>query len=359
MNIKETLKFIDYCFKYEIVPLLVGHTGIGKTEIIAEFAESKNMDFIPIYVSQLEPADFLGYAKIEGNKTVNCQPSWLPDKVNFNPNGGIVFLDEINRGHEDIRQAMFQFITNKRIHTYELPSNYKIVCAANPSGDYEVYDFDDALRNRFAWVPFKPEYEETLGYLESKYQGSESFFLRFIKTQKDLINYGNDLKIEPLALSPRIVEKAIQIGIELQKNRESNAFIRKALETLVDPKVVASYLAYLDEFAQVTFKDILKGKNKSKIEAAMSGGRVDIISSLTLDLAEHFKGNPEFTEVERDNTIAFLDKVSGEIAATFLDAIGVAYHDERNIVRDPAFRKILKDKLKDYKEVLAEVLKSK
>jgi len=49
----------------------------------------------------------------------------------INPNGGIIFLDEVNRGHEDIRQSLYQLINKREIHTYKLPEGYTIVAAAN------------------------------------------------------------------------------------------------------------------------------------------------------------------------------------------------------------------------------------
>ena len=134
MNFKETFKAIGYFLEAGIAPNLTGETGIGKTELLAHYATSKGMDLIPLQVAQIEPSDLVGLYKTDDeNRTVTCPPNWLPykeqkaddgstivktpeDIINklrqqftgeINPNGGIIFLDEVNRGHEDIRQALY------------------------------------------------------------------------------------------------------------------------------------------------------------------------------------------------------------------------------------------------------------
>ena len=70
MNFKETLKFLPMIHKTSLVPLLLGETGIGKTELAAEYAAVLEYHLIVIHVSQLEPSDFVGlYQIIDGLTT--------------------------------------------------------------------------------------------------------------------------------------------------------------------------------------------------------------------------------------------------------------------------------------------------
>jgi hypothetical protein len=54
MNFKETIQFIDVLRKTgaNLVPCLIGHTGIGKTELVEQYSASKNMDCIVNVVVQ-------------------------------------------------------------------------------------------------------------------------------------------------------------------------------------------------------------------------------------------------------------------------------------------------------------------
>src|ERR1017187_8891410 len=81
-NIAELFMALPIFFKSKIVPLLWGHTGLGKTQIVQEYCAGEGWDCIMIYVSQLEPSDFVGLYKInEDGRTSNCPPNWLPYKT--------------------------------------------------------------------------------------------------------------------------------------------------------------------------------------------------------------------------------------------------------------------------------------
>ena len=367
MNFTETKKFLDHALKIKLVPLLLGHTGIGKTECIEQYGHEKNMDVIVLHVAQLEPSDFIGlYEKTNDGRTRNCPPNWLPyreapkdvekltgilkgDTGVINPNGGIIFLDEVNRGHEDIRQALYQLINKGKMHTYALPSNYHIVAAANPFDQYEVYDFDPALRNRFAWVYFKPTFDETKEYLEKKY--GKSVIMSWLSTDKSLVEYGDDVKIDGLCLSPRITEKAIQLYEAVKE--ESAIYIRKCLETIIQVEKVQSFISYLEEIKHITYTDILAGKKKEKIKSLIEQKRMDILSTITNDLSDYWSSKTKKEDLKKPevkNTTDYLMEVPAELDTVFLDALK-NYDEAVSIVNDDYFRTQLKSKLGQYKKL--------
>jgi len=369
MSFSETIKFLNVAFKIDLVPLLMGHTGIGKTECIEQYAQTHNMDAIILHVAQLEPSDFIGlYEKTGDGRTRNCPPNWLPykepqkkeknsqnleklakvihDTGFINPNGGVIFLDEVNRGHEDIRQALYQLINKKKIHTYALPNTYHIVAAANPFDSYEVYDFDAALRNRFAWVFFKPTFDETKKYLEDKY--GKNPIMSWLSTDKSLVEYGDDVKIDGMCMSPRIVEKAIQLYKEVEN--EGAIFIRKCLETIIQAEKVQSFISYLEEIKHINYKDVLAGKKKEKIKELLEAKRMDILSTITTDLADYYSDKTNLKDSEVKNTTDYLMEIPAELDTVFLDALK-NYDAKGCITSNDYFRKNLKGKLGQYKKL--------
>lgn len=380
MNFKETTQFIDTLIKAKVnlVACLLGHTGIGKTELVEQYARQRKMDCIVIHVAQLEPSDFIGLYQIdEDGRTTNCPPNWLPYKTEvgdkktankvalekivkgvINPNGGIIFLDEINRGHEDIRQSLYQLVNKKEIHTYKLPDNYSIVAAANPSNSYETYEFDKALVNRFAWVKFQPEISETFEYLSTKH-GSNTI-LDWLKTDKALLDLGDDdFEIEDMLLSPRMTENAILLYNEIKD--EDKVTKRKFLEALIQKEKVQSFLAFEEELQHVNFKEILQGKKQEKVKQLVRDNRVDVISTLTIHLAEYFSTysfDGEGDEVikkdkEKDavkNLTDFMLATPAEINTVFFDALQ-NYNRTDSIVQQTHFRTKLKEKLGSYKRL--------
>jgi len=384
MNFKETIQFIDVVRKTgaNIVPCLMGHTGIGKTESVEEYCAKRNMDCITIHVAQLEPSDFVGLYRInEDGRTSNCPPEWLPyknaeaeenakkkasnqvalqkiEKGLINPNGGIIFLDEVNRGHEDIRQALYQLVNKKEIHTYRLPDNYTLVAAANPSNSYETYEFDKALVNRFAWVKFRPDIEETFEYLTNKHGANP--ILDWLKTDKDLVDLGDDdFEIDDMLLSPRMTENAILLYAEIAT--EKKEIKRKFLEALIQKEKVQSFLAFEEEMQHINFKEVIQGKKTEKVKTLLRDNRLDVLSTIALHMAEYLdqysfdgKGDDVIKKGKEDEAVKnitdFMIAIPAELNTVFIDACK-CYSRTDSIFHQAYFRDKLKEKLSKYKDL--------
>ena len=383
MNFAETIKTLDYILTsngISIVPLLLGHTGIGKTQLVQQYAAQRGMDLIILHVAQLEPSDFVGLYQInKDDRTSNCPPNWLPYKpmvvefdktktketlVDFiasqgfiNPKGGIVFLDEINRGHEDIRQALYQLLTAKKIHTYSLPEKYSIVAAANPSDLYECYEFDKALVNRLAWIKFQPEASETISYLQGKH--GKNLITSWVATDKSLIDYGSEnFEVSDLTLSPRILDDIIPLYAKMDEAKEKKEFMRQVFETMIPKEKVQSFLSYLDEMKFIGHKDVLAGKKKDKIKELVEMKRMDVLSTITMDLGDIFADTLDKVKVEGvkegidtmvKNLCGYLTEIPEELCTAFIDKIPQEmYNNPKSILQHEEFRKALKPKLKPY-----------
>ena len=386
MNFVETKRFIQYAHNTRrLVPLLLGHTGVGKTELVVQYCqETYHKDPIILQVAQLEPSDFVGLYKVnENGRTDNCVPSWLPhsneelvkqgvaktlkDKVEAKGSeGGIIFLDEINRGHEDIRQALYQLIGAGKLHTWTKPDSWHVIAAANPSNGYETYEFDKALVNRFAWVKFKPDASETISYLSKKH--GQNPLIDWIKTQTELIDLGEDnFKVEDMALTPRILEAGCLLYNEVQN--ESQIFIRKSLETIIPEEKVASFIAYLDEVKHINYIDVLNGVKTEKVKKLVKDGRQDVISTITMNLAEKFAkyehgktkiagGIVDKLKVKDDealkNLAEYLGVIPPESAGAFVDRLDVEkFESAVGITTVPVIYKALEAQLRMAKEAVA------
>ena len=356
MNVAETKKLIGIIRAAEckVVPLLVGNTGTGKTEVIRQIARSLNQDLIIIHVAQIEPSDFSGLFKItEDERTKTCPPEWLPykdweefrekyknvhgvtldhcpyGKGVVNPNGGIIFLDEVNRGNVDIRQTLYQLLNDKQIREYRLPKGYDLIAAANPPG-YEVYEFDQALNNRFAWICFVPDHKETQDHLLQKY--GESPIISWLNSDPNLVDYGEEFEIPLLALSPRIEENSIKMYPLLEKERKG--FMIKALQTIVTPEKVKSFMMFLEETKNINYKDILKGGTKDKVAELLKENKIDILSHLTIELSRYLNDpkNNDVKAAAKKNIADFLASVPPELSMAFMNNFTDEYYDSKHCI---------------------------
>ena len=151
MQIKQVQEFIGNVSDKELnIPiLLLGSTGIGKSYQLKELAQQKDIEFIDLRLATQEVTDLIGIPRSEKGKTHWEKPNWFPEEGTR----GILALEEVNRAPEDVRQAIFQLLTEWQLHTHKLPKSWIIVSLINPdNGAYHVNQLDPAFKRRFCQV---------------------------------------------------------------------------------------------------------------------------------------------------------------------------------------------------------------
>lgn len=150
------------------IPLMVwGTHGIGKSSVIRQFAESKNIPLVNLVLSQMEAVDLLGMPIVTQKTTLinnqdgstgyvtipvtqYAQPSWWPVQPS------LVFLDELNRSQRYEINAVHQLACESRLHDKFLPPGSFVVAACNPPDfEYGLTMFGDPFLSRFAHIALK------------------------------------------------------------------------------------------------------------------------------------------------------------------------------------------------------------
>lgn len=157
--------------------LIIGEKGIGKTELIPEFAkhleemreERVHTHFITL--STQDTADLLGmpFRKDLPNgkmQTGYAAPEWLPYEESEDCH--IVVCDEFNRAPGYVLQTMLPFSLGGTLHTHKLPTKSLVVFLANPANDdYVVNNFSDsAFYDRMARFNYAPTHHEWWDHAE-------------------------------------------------------------------------------------------------------------------------------------------------------------------------------------------------
>ncbi len=158
---------------YKGGPLFIwGAPGIGKTQITNQIAKELDIKIQIWTLATLDPTDFKGIpfiVKVKnalfGKRTQTAVPSVLP-KSNWNgrnDKGGILFLDEFNRGHPSVHNAALSLINNGKIDDYVLPSRWLIVAAGNKLSDLANLagtEMSAEMQNRFMHVNLVPNIKD-------------------------------------------------------------------------------------------------------------------------------------------------------------------------------------------------------
>ncbi len=117
--------------------MLVGKHGIGKSEILTSYFQSKGMKVVTLFLGQMsDPGDIIGLPsrveKKDTNGNVTSQtdftpPYWFP--VDGKPI--VLFLDELNRARPEILQTVMDLTLNRKLAGKALPDGSHVISALN------------------------------------------------------------------------------------------------------------------------------------------------------------------------------------------------------------------------------------
>jgi hypothetical protein len=168
-------KELDFWIKNGLNVLFIGEYGIGKTSTVLDAFKRNKLRFKYLSGSTLDPwVDLIGVPKevVDENNTrvldLIKPKEWAYDEVDA------IFIDEFNRAHKKVTNAVMELIQFKSINGKKY-SNLKIIWAAvNPEeskfqeNTYNVEPFDAAVKDRFhihVDLPYKP----SIDYLKHKF----------------------------------------------------------------------------------------------------------------------------------------------------------------------------------------------
>jgi hypothetical protein len=185
-EVKAMIKlFAQNCEKNgnRIALLLEGHAGGGKSQAVQQVAEEMGYTYVDLRLAEQEPGDLVGIPRSKDGVTVWDRPSWIP----ADPDTKLMLaLEEVNRAPEDVRQAIFQALTEYRIHTHELPKVTQIVSLINPCNDiYHVSELCPAFLSRHYRMTLDPDVNDWLTYMHEI--GADDRVIQFIGVHNELM----------------------------------------------------------------------------------------------------------------------------------------------------------------------------
>lgn len=189
INVEQAVKMLNHFIdtnrmlndegKTSVSVAFTGPQGIGKTAIVQQVADSRNMGFVKLSLHELEEVgDLVGYPvkefrivnrqnkkslwvpaemldKVDQDRYANtgdtrmgyAKPAWVPK---FNENGTILLLDDYARSSQMLVQATMELINTGKYVSWGLPKYTTIVLTANPdNGEFNVNSLDPAQKDRF------------------------------------------------------------------------------------------------------------------------------------------------------------------------------------------------------------------
>jgi len=284
---------------YHTPVMIWGPPGVGKSQIVAQVAESHDAAIVDIRLSQMEPSDLRGIPFKNGQKVEWAIPAMLPETA-VHGEAGILFIDEITSAPPSVSAAAYQLILDRRLGEYRVPDQWVIVAAGNRQGDRGVtYSMPAPLANRFSHYEVSVNLDDWAGWA---YRNNiDERIIAFLRFRPDLL-FDFNPEHNPVAFpSPRSWEFA---HMALHKFAEQPNLLLGGLEACVGKAAGVELFAFIRSLEKLPDIDaIVRGESQEcpdeidlqyavasalVTRAIRSGGDVAILGNI-LDYANCFK----------------------------------------------------------------------
>ena len=124
--------------------LLRGRHGVGKSQVVYQFADGVGLPVVERRASQMTEGDLIGLPSVDNGRTSWNPPDWFKTACETPV---VLFLDEVDRATIEVRQGIFELIDSRtewspphEDTSSSLPSTVAI-CPAS-GGRYGPAEFD-------------------------------------------------------------------------------------------------------------------------------------------------------------------------------------------------------------------------
>lgn len=286
---------------------IYGAPGIGKTEIVGQAATKLDCALLNLDVQFMQPEDFMGIPKtvdvvepdIQNGVVINPgrgftrsnPPRSLPTDNGANGNGGIIFLDEMNRANSKVISTLMQFVQMGRVgEDYKLPpgNQWIIVAAGNRASEAQVAEFDFALADRFTIYNYVPSVERWSDWATKKGLLPELIqWMSYNEMHGDFHNLDSEKEVVNYP-TPRAWADAALILNDTIKDRELDSWRDLEIEEIkniffdqVGPAAAGKFAEYLALLRNMTDADMDKCLlDPESVPLVKTQGNVSILYAL-------------------------------------------------------------------------------
>jgi len=262
--------------------MVLGPTGVGKSEIIHQVAGSYNMKVIDVRLLLWSLTDLKGipYPDSAGRYT-----QWLINDVlpreERDGKAGVLLLEELNAAPKTVQAAAYQLTLDRKIGDYSLPESWIIVATGNREQDSGIYVAPPApLADRFEIHEIEPDFITWRNYaIKAGVNPSVTAYLSFNPTA--LYTFKPEDSAELIFATPRswvAVSDLLETGF-------TGELLRIKAEGNIGAVESAAFFKYIKNRSRLPSIDaVLNGSYVTGAEAAAYLGTIDVYYLLVQNL---------------------------------------------------------------------------
>ena len=209
---------------------VIGPAGVGKTQICGQIRDEltketgQKWDMIMIKSPVLSRDDFLIPFPVTDNGNTKFKMLYS-DFVPTDQNScGLFVIDEFSRGDHNLQQLMWQVQNEYKIHLYDFPQNWFVICIDNPDDqEYSMDILEDAAGLRRT-LHIYSEVSAQAFLKHARVSGFRPLIIEFIEAHPDYLYDFEAQKAGSVYSNPASLEKLSDIlwGFEMNGGIEEN-----------------------------------------------------------------------------------------------------------------------------------------
>lgn len=162
--------------------LMLGPSGIGKSQMSSQLSAALDVPFIDIRLSQWDAVDARGIPTAQNGKTVWCPPSLLPET-----DKGILLFDEVTSAPPSVQAVAYQAMLDRRIGDMRIPKGWMVLAAGNLQSDRGItHTLAAPLINRMVVFYVAPHVDDVTMHFASI--GVDYRVIAFLRIRPDLLH---------------------------------------------------------------------------------------------------------------------------------------------------------------------------
>ncbi len=299
MKASELTRTLRALIEEKIPTFVWGAPGIGKSSIVKQIARERNIEFIDLRLSLMDPTDLKGipfYDEGE-HRALWAPPAFLPRE-----GSGILFLDELNSAPPSVQASAYQLILDRRVGEYELPLGWAIVAAGNREGDRGiVYKMSAPLANRFVHLEMDVHVNDWRNWAFGS--GIDERIIAYISYKHEALFGFDPLVNEKSFATPRSWEF-------VHKVLRSNVHETLLLETIagaIGRERAVDFLSFLSVATQLPdLQAVLAGTETEQVDD------IEVLYVLTSGLVSAYMRQPDTQQLE--NILSYSLEMKSEFA---------------------------------------------
>lgn len=300
---------------------LMGPTGIGKTEIVKQVAEEKDLAFLSYSVTHHTRQSAIGLPRLTerrvDGKSVCVTEYTLSEIVaevwrvmeETGKEKGILFLDEFNCASETLRPAMLQLLQSKTFGPHALPDGWMLVLAGNP-GEYNASatSLDPVMADRMRLLWLAPDYPAWRAYMTER--GVHPMVLSYLDDHRGHF-YVFEKGSEGTGLVTARGWEDLSVLLKMMEEKNFPVDLTFISQFLQSSKVARSFYTYYQQYSELihsgVVERVLEGENPVREVAEMSFPQRWALTCVVLLRLENLcaAGKVEAVTTAMENTLRF------------------------------------------------------